>query len=59
MDRVKGYRLLVTATTRGGGIERIELVDEKKADRFRYRALEHRGGLSGVFSVGVPPVVEY
>lgn len=47
MDPAKGYRLLVTATTRGGGIERIELVDEKKADRFRYQALEHRGGYLG------------
>ncbi len=47
MDPSKGYRLLVTATTRGGGIERIELVDEKKEDRFRYRALEHRGGYLG------------
>lgn len=47
MDPKKGYRLLVTATSRGGGIERIELVDEKKEDRFRYRALEHRGGYLG------------
>ncbi len=47
MDPKKGYRLLVTATTRGGGIERIELVDEKKEDRFKYRALEHRGGYLG------------
>lgn len=47
MDPTKGYRLLVTATTRGGGIERIEFVDEKKHDRFRYRALEHRGGYLG------------
>ncbi len=47
MDPKQGYRLLVTATTRGGGIERIELVDEKKEDRFRYRALEHRGGYLG------------
>ncbi len=39
MDPKQGYRLLVTATTRGGGIERIELVDEKKEDRFRYREL--------------------
>ena len=47
MDPDKGYRLLVTATSRGGGIERIELVNEKKEDRFRYRALEHRGGYLG------------
>ncbi len=47
MDPSHGYRLLPTFTTRGGAIERIELVDEKKEDRFRYRALEHRGGYLG------------
>ncbi|MCC6510040.1 MAG: PDZ domain-containing protein, partial [Pirellulaceae bacterium] len=47
MDPTKGYRLLVTATSRGGAIERIELVDEKKVDRFRFRAIEHRGGYLG------------
>lgn len=47
MDPAKGYRLLVTLTSRGGGTERIELVDEKKVDRFRFRAIEHHGGYLG------------
>ncbi|MFO1066432.1 MAG: membrane protein insertase YidC [Pirellulales bacterium] len=47
MDPTKGYRLLVTLTNRGAGIERVELVDERKEDRFRYRALEHQGGYLG------------
>jgi len=47
MDPAKGYRLLMTISSRGAGLERVELVDEKKEDRFRYRALEHRGGYLG------------
>jgi YidC/Oxa1 family membrane protein insertase len=47
MNPAKGYQLLVTLTSRGGGIERVELVDERKEDRFRYRALEHQGGYLG------------
>ena len=47
MDPAKGYRLLVTLTSRGAAAERVELVDEKKIDRFRFRAIEHRGGYVG------------
>lgn len=47
MDPSTGYRLLVTLTSRGAGLERVELVDEKKIDRFRYRAIEHRSGYLG------------
>ncbi len=47
MDPKDNYRLLVTLTSRGAGLERVELVDEKKVDRFRYRAIEHRGGYLG------------
>lgn len=47
MDPVSGYKLLVTVCSRGGGLERVELVDEKKVDRFRYQALENRGGYLG------------
>lgn len=47
MDPASGYKLMVTLSSRGGGLERVELVDEKKVDRFRYQALENRGGYLG------------
>ena len=44
-----GYKLAVTLSNRGAGIERVELVDQKKAGRYRYRSLEP-GGYPGFFA---------
>ncbi|MCA9192581.1 MAG: YidC/Oxa1 family insertase periplasmic-domain containing protein [Planctomycetales bacterium] len=47
MDPSKGYNLLVTVSTAGAGVERVELVSQNSPGRFRYRALEHEGGYLG------------
>lgn len=47
MDPSKGYRLQVTLTSKGGGVERAELVEQTKPGRFRYRALEFEKGYLG------------
>ncbi|GIW97309.1 MAG: membrane protein insertase YidC [Pirellulaceae bacterium] len=49
MDPNSGYRLLVTLTSRGAGVERVELVERTGTTqrRFRFRALEHEGGYLG------------
>ena len=47
MDSEEGYRLLVTLTSKGAGIERIELVEQPKAGKFLYRSLATRGGYLG------------
>ncbi|RMF39994.1 MAG: membrane protein insertase YidC [Planctomycetota bacterium] len=53
MDPNSGYRLLVTLTSRGAGVERAEFVEQKKPGRFRYRALEHDGGYLGYLALGI------
>ncbi len=47
MDSEEGYRLLVTLTSKGAGIERIELVEQPKPGKFLYRSLATRGGYLG------------
>jgi PDZ domain len=42
-----GYRLVVTLTSKGAGVERVELVEQTKPGRFKYRSLAHRGGYLG------------
>ncbi len=42
-----GYRLVVTLTSKGAGVERVELVEQSKPGRFKYRSLAHRGGYLG------------
>ncbi len=42
-----GYRLVVTLSSKGAGVERVELVEQLKPGRFRYRSLAHRGGYLG------------
>ncbi len=50
-----GYRLLVTLTSKGAGIERIELVDQVSPNHFRYRSLAHRGGYLGYLAPTIEP----
>ena len=47
MDPEKGYNLLVTLSSHGAGVEEAELVAQSKPGKFRYRALEHKGGYLG------------
>src|SRR5690606_31069161 len=46
-DPDKGYKLQVTLTSRGAGVEQAELVERTKKGRLRYRSLEHGGGYLG------------
>lgn len=47
MDSEDGYRLLVTLTSKGAGVERVELVQYEKPGKLRYRSLATRGGYLG------------
>lgn len=47
MDPDKGFNLLVTLTSQGAGVERVELVGQNKPGRMNFRALEHDGGYLG------------
>ncbi len=49
-----GFRLGVTVSSRGAGIERIELVEQTKPGRFRYRSLEGETGYLGYLSLLLP-----
>ena len=46
-DPSQGYKLQVTLTSRGAGVEHTELVERTEAGRLRFRALEHDGGYLG------------
>ncbi len=46
-DPQKGYKLQVTLTSRGAGVEHAELVERTEKGKLRYRALEHDGGYLG------------
>ena len=46
-DPDKGYKLQVTLTSRGAGVEQAELVERTTKGRLRYRSLEHDGGYLG------------
>ncbi len=46
-DPSQGYKLQVTLTSRGGGVEQAELVERTKDGKYRFRALEHDGGYLG------------
>jgi YidC/Oxa1 family membrane protein insertase len=43
----EGYKLQVTFTSRGAGVEHAELVERTKNGKLRFRALEHDGGYLG------------
>ncbi len=47
MEAEDGYRLAVHTTSRGAGIVRVELVEQTKPDKFRFRSLATRGGYLG------------
>jgi YidC/Oxa1 family membrane protein insertase len=47
----EGFRLLVTLSSRGGGIERIELVEQEKEGKFRYRNIETESGYWGYLAL--------
>ena len=47
MNPEKGFNLLVTLSSRGAGIEEAELVAQTSPGKFKYRALEHKGGYLG------------
>ena len=70
MDPTKKFNMLVTLSSRGAGVVRAEMVEQKssvsaKAGRLKYRALEHEGSYlgylalvpvsSGVRVMSVPP----
>lgn len=46
-DPSQGYKLQVTLTSRGAGVEQAELVERTQNGKLRYRALEHDGGYLG------------
>lgn len=46
-DPDKGYKLQVTLTSRGAGVEQAELVERTDKGKLRYRSLEHAGGYLG------------
>ncbi len=43
----KNYNLSVALSSKGGSLERVELVEQTSPGRFRFRALEHDGGYLG------------
>lgn len=47
MDGTKGFKMVVSVTTRGAGVEHAELVGQKPNGRLAFRALEHDGGYLG------------
>ncbi len=46
-DPAKGYKLQVTLTSRGAGVEHTELIERTEKGKLRFRALEHDGGYLG------------
>lgn len=47
MNPDKNFNLLVTLSSRGAGIEQAELVSQTSPGKFKYRALEYKGGYLG------------
>ena len=47
MEAEDGYRLAVHTSSKGAGIVRVELVEQTKANKFRFRSLATRGGYLG------------
>lgn len=55
MDPNANYKLLVTLTTRGAGLEQAELISQPKPGKQQFRALEHDGGYPGY--LGLQPAL--
>jgi YidC/Oxa1 family membrane protein insertase len=51
MDPKDGFELLVTLSSRGGGIERVEAIDQISPDKFRYKALDTRSAYIGYLAL--------
>jgi len=51
MDRTKKYNMLVTLSSRGAGVIRAEMVEQKSSGRLKYRALEHEGSYLGYLAL--------
>ncbi len=50
LDPTKNSKLLVTISSRGAGVERVELVEQEKPGKFKFRALEFDGSYIGYLS---------
>ena len=51
MDPTKKFNMLVTLSTRGAGLIRAEMVEQKANGKLRYRALEHDGSYLGYLAL--------
>ena len=51
MDPAKKFNMLVTLSTRGAGLIRAEMVEQKASGKFKYRALEHDGSYLGFLAL--------
>lgn len=51
MDPTKKFKMLVTLSTRGAGLIRAEMVDQKDNGALKYRALEHEGSYLGYLAL--------
>lgn len=55
MDPADGYNMLVTFSTRGGAIERVELTERKPNGRLKYRRVDVRSGYLGYLAPQMAP----
>ena len=51
MDPAKKFNMLVTLTSRGAGVMRAEMVEQKSSGRLKFRALEHDGSYLGYLAL--------
>jgi len=51
MDPAKKFNMLVTLSTRGAGLIRAEMVEQKANGKLKYRALEHDGSYLGYLAL--------
>ncbi len=51
MDPAKKFNMVVTLSTRGAGLIRAEMVEQKSNGQLKYRALEHEGSYLGYLAL--------
>ncbi len=51
MDPAKKFNMLVTLSSRGAGLIRAEMVEQKSNGKLKYRALEHEGSYLGYLAL--------
>ena len=51
MDPTKKFNMLVTLSSRGAGLIRAEMVEQKANGKLKYRALEHEGSYLGYLAL--------